>query len=443
MTYKKDILSILKNESNYYPQFSVIIPQKDRAKYLEYTLKTCMIQDYPNFQVIVSDDCSKDQSVEVVRDLASKDSRIKLFAHKSHIGMRNNFEFALNQVISGYVICLGGDDGLVPGCIWRMYEILTSSGRELLTWTPASFSYPRNENDSNILLIKRHIYKGVKFIKSVDFLNQVAKTFKYQVDECPMIYMKGVASISLINRVKLRSKDNLFYHCPTPDGFSGIVLAGEVEDYAFTYEPLSITGSTILSQGANYKRTDKKSREEAQQFFTDNERLTMHKDLASQSYSPLETLMTADYLLTASDLPGWPGKYNPISFENLLKSSFRLIEKDAYENEVLERELRILKEIAKQHKLLDLYNDLLMSTKRRVVRSENIYGFLITNSIRFDGSKIGIKNIFDASIVVNFVFNVYNRFSFKNIFLWVIRQFKVLMRETNYIVEKIPLVDNN
>ena len=122
-----------------YPFFSVIIPQKDRAEYLVHTLKTCMLQDYPNFEIIVSDDCSTDNSVAVVQELMKKDPRIRLYAHDHHLGMRDNFEFALNQVRSGYVLALGGDDGLVPGCIWRMYEILASTGTELLTWTPANF----------------------------------------------------------------------------------------------------------------------------------------------------------------------------------------------------------------------------------------------------------------------------------------------------------------
>ena len=104
-----------------------------------------MIQDYPEFEIIVSDDCSEDNSVEVVSELMKKDSRIKLFAHDQHLGMRDNFEFALNQVRPGYVMALGGDDGLVPGCIWRMFEILSSTKRELLSWTPAGFTYPDYE----------------------------------------------------------------------------------------------------------------------------------------------------------------------------------------------------------------------------------------------------------------------------------------------------------
>lgn len=422
-----------------YPLFTVIIPQKDRAEYLIHTLRTCMIQDYPNFEIIVSDDCSQDNSVEVVRDLMIKDPRIKLFAHKHHLGMRDNFEFALNQVRPGYVMALGGDDGLVPGCIQRMFEILSSTKRELLTWTPAGFAYPDNEGGQNIFSIKRKKNHGIKLIKSQTFLSKISQSFLYQIDECPMLFMKGVASTALIDRVKSRTKDNCFYCCPTPDGFSGIVLAGEVEDYAFTYEPLSIGGTTTKSQGRNYQRTDKKSREEAQQFFNDNMRRKMHAKLASQQYSPLVTLMSADYLLTAQDLPGWPGKFPPISFESLIRASFKLIEEESsFENEVLIRELNILEEIAKQHGLLDLFNKLLKTSKRKVIKKKEVYGFVITNSIRFEGTQLGINNIFDACLATNFLYNFYNKISLKEIMAFIKNTYRILIRKNNYKLENLP-----
>ncbi len=424
-----------------YPLFTVIIPQKDRAEYLIHTLRTCIIQDYPNFEIIVSDDWSEDNSVEVVRELMKMDSRIKLFAHDHHLGMRDNFEFALNQVRPGYVMSLGGDDGLVPGCIWRMHEILSSTKRELLTWTPAGFTYSDYEGGKNIFYIKKKKNYGIKFLNSEIFLNKIAQTFRYQIDECPMLFMKGVVSTALIDRVKSRTKDHSFYYCPTPDGFSGVVLAGEVEDYAFTNEPLSIRGTTKKSQGRNYKRIDKKSREEAQQFFNDNIRRLMHAELASQQYSPLETLMTADYLLTAKDLPGWPGKFKPISFETLIQASFKLIENGSFENEVLVRELNILKEIAKQHNLLELFNQLMVKTKRKVIIMEDVYGFVITNSIRFEGTELGINNIFDASLATNFVYNFYNKISIKEIFVFIRNTLRILIRNKKYRRESLPQIN--
>lgn len=421
-----------------YPRFTVIIPQKNRAEYLIHTLKTCMIQDYPNFEVIVSDDCSDDNSVEVIKECMKKDFRIKLITHDYHVGMRINFEDSLSAVKQGYVIALGGDDALLPNCIWRMYDIIKDTGTQLLTWPLASFKYPQAGKDG-MLSVRREKFKGYRVIKSEDFLNRMSNTLYYLVDECPMFYVKGVASTELVNRVKSRTPNGCFYYCPTPDGFSGIVLAGEVEEYIYTNEPLSLGGSTPKSQGLNYKRTDAFSKKEARQFFDDSARVSMHSELASQAYSPLITLMTADYLLTARDLKGWPGQFIMFSFENLIKKTFKMLEMDCFSNEVLVRELKILKAIAIQHGCEDLFYKLLIKTKRRVVHKESINCMRITrNVVVFNASDLGINNIYDASLASTFAYQLCNIFSFSYLVKNVWTLFRFAMSLLNRESERLP-----
>ena len=116
----------------------------------------------------------------------------------------------INDISFEYLLALGGDDGLVPGCIWRMYEILHETGKQLLTWTPAVFCYPTpTSNGHSILLVKRKRNKGVKILKSSDFLQKIANTFRYQIDECPMFYMKGVASTEIVDKVKSRDRKSV------------------------------------------------------------------------------------------------------------------------------------------------------------------------------------------------------------------------------------------
>lgn len=425
---KNDALQIINSYMNY-PLFTVIIPQKDRAEFLEHTLRTCVMQDYPNFEVIVADDCSDDNSVEVVKHFMEADKRVKLIAHDTHVGMRMNFENALSQVRPGYVMALGGDDGLLPGCIWKMYDIIQSTGAKLLTWPVPGFQYTNTTSQISILSIPRKKFDGVKMLKSKDFLNKIAKSLRYLVDDCPMFYIKGVASTELVDRVKSRTPDHCFYYCPTPDGFSGVVLAGEVDEYAYTNEPLSINGGSHKSQGLNYQRTDKQSRKESEQFFKDSVRKTMHKELASQPYSPLVPLMTADYLLTARDLPGWPGEFEMIPFDRLLEICFDYMAKIGYENQLLVRELEILKAIAKQHGLEENFNYLLKNKKRKVFDKSVIDGFFVTsNVVEFDAEKINIHNIYDAAIAVPVLYNLCNRFGLKEVNNWIIRCIKVLSK---------------
>lgn len=387
-----------------------------------------MIQDYPNFEIIVSDDCSDDNSVEIIKDLAAIDKRIKLFAHQHHLGMHDNFEFALNQVVSGYVLALGGDDGLVPGCIWRMYEILKNTKKELLTWRLAGFVYSENDGGKNCLYVNRVKNGSIKILKSEDFLNKIADSFQYQINECPMFYMKGVASIELIKKVKRRTPDGSFYYCPTPDGYSGVVLAGEVEDYAYTDEPLTIGGTTTKSQGQNYMRNDEKSKKEAFEFFNDNARRTMHNELASQPYSPLTTLMTADYLLTARDLPGWPGKFKMFKWENLIKASFDCMANNTFASETLVRELHILREISIQHNMLDLFNKLYKNTIRKVPVGKDIRGLAITHSLRIDGSEYSINNIYEASLVTKFLYEFSSKLTLKVFIKMIINSLNIVIQ---------------
>ena len=339
-------------------------------------------------------------------------------------------------------MALGGDDGLIPGCIWRMYEIIQETGAELLTWSSAGFKYPIEGHSSTIFSVPREKFKGVKMVKSSAFLNQIAKSMYYMVDECPMFYIKGVASTKLVDRVKSRTPDGCFYYCPTPDGFSGVVLAGEVDEYAYTREPLSINGDTSKSQGRNYKRTDEKSKKESQQFFNDNARITMHRDLASQPYSPLHTLMTADYLLTARDLPGWPGHYDMFTWEHLIRKTFQFLVRAHFANEVLIREMKILREIAKQHDQLDLFNELLAKTRRKLVKEGVVDGFLVTRNVfEFNGTEMGINNIFDAALATNFIYKFGNKVSFKFYFKWLVRTVKVLLNQFKYSNKHFPSID--
>lgn len=400
-----------------------------------------MIQDYPNFEVIVGDDCSDDNSVDVVKECMAKDSRIKLIAHDHHVGMRDNFEIALAAVKPGYVMALGGDDGLVPGCIWRMYEILKETGKQLLTWTTPFYIYPDKVGDSGSLNIRRNHGYYTKLIESTDFLNSIASSFYYMSDECPMFYVKGVASTDLVEKVKSRTADERFYYCPTPDGFSGVVLAGEAGEYAFTNEPLSIMGTTIKSQGRNYRGKTEQAKKESIEFFNDNLRRTMHQDLASQPYSPIISLMTADYLLTARDLPGWPGQFNMFSYEKLITQSFVQIQNGQYETDVLLREMGILKKIAEQHGLLPLYDSLITHRKRKMRKNGLQSGSRLSpRMIILNAEQYKLANIFDASLAIRFASNVIRELTIKE---WVKMYYNTLIsviRNMNYKKVSFPKV---
>ncbi|MBI3130022.1 MAG: glycosyltransferase family 2 protein [Acidobacteria bacterium] len=397
------------------PLFTVIIPTKDRADYLHHTLRTCALQDYENFEVIVSDDGSTDHTREVVEAAARLDPRIRYVSPGVGVGMRDNFEFALNQVRPGFVLALGGDDGLLPYGVRGMHEVLRETGRELLAWPAPIFSYPKAKMETGQLVL--HRYSGRRVIPSNAFLERQTKHLYYVNDpESPMFYVKGVTSTRLVDRVRSRSADGRFYGCATPDGYSGIVLAGEVEDYAFSGEPFSIFGTSPTSQGLGYLANDESAKQQSEKFFNEVAQRPMHEELARQPYSPLITLMTVDYLLTARDLPGWPGTFPPIDYERVLLNSLMELAHGLYGEGRVIRELGILAEIAEHQQLGSIFRKQVGKMRRFQSKAPFEGNGISTRQLFLDCSMLGIQNVFDAAYVAHYYAQIKDKMTTSVIF---------------------------
>lgn len=412
------------DEKESFPLFTVIIPVKNRANYLPCTLRTCMMQRYPNFEIIVSDDASTDNTREVVEKAISIDSRIRYYSHPEGLGMRDNFEFALKQIKPGYVIALGGDDGLMPGGIMGMYKILCETGMELLTWSAPIYTFSNVIGSNGQLLIYHK--KGLKIVNSDEFLSRQVKNLWYLNDiECPMFYGKSVVSTKLIDRVCSRSEDGRFYSCPTPDGYSGIVLAGEVSHFAFSGEPFSIYGTSASSQGLAYLSNEEKAKKESEFFFQNVSLKPMHKELASQPYSPLITLMTVDYLLTARDLPGWPGSFPLIDYKHVLQNSINELSLGTYGEDRLNRELKILMNIAKLHGEEKFFLKSVRKTRKRIKINYFNGSGVSFKSFFFDEKMLEINNIIDAAFAAKYIYRVYSKINFNSLL-------RISFRSLNY-----------
>ncbi|WP_243330187.1 glycosyltransferase family 2 protein [Mesoterricola sediminis] len=378
------------------PRFTVIIPTKDRAEYLKHTLRTCALQDYDNLEILVSDDGSTDQTREVVEEAGRKDPRIRYVTPGGCVGMRDNFEFALDQVKPGFVIAMGGDDGILPYGVSRLADFLLETGLELAAWPAPMFSYAKARMETGQLVLHRP--RKSRIVESSIFLARQVETLNYIADiESPMFYVKGVASTRLVDQVRRRSPEGRFYVCPTPDGYSGIVLAGEVERFAFSGEAYTIYGTSPTSQGLGYLANDQEAKKRSDDFFKHVSAVPMHPELAGQPYSPLITVMTVDYLLTARDLPGWPGRFPEISMSRMLEKSLAELAHGLYGGDRVLRELRILDQIAGKHGLRDEFRRMVQSTRRFAAKSPFEGDGISSDRVFIDCTRYGIHDLFDAA----------------------------------------------
>jgi hypothetical protein len=327
---------------------------------------------------------------------AAGDGRIRYVTPGKTVGMRDNFEFALDQVKPGFVMALGGDDGLLPRAIEGMRDALQRTGQELLTWSCPVFNYAGARTPTSQLILP--FSSGLRVVSSSQVLERQARELSYVNDaELPMFYVKGVASTQLVDQVRSRSTDNRFYVCSTPDGYSGIVLAGETESFAFSGVPFSLFGASPTSQGLAYISSNSAAKEQSGDFFRRAAAVPMHQELGSQPYSPLISLMTADYLLHARDLPGWPGKFNEIDYNNLLAKAVTELAHGLYSEDRLARELAILSRIAAHHGLQTEFRDRIRRTRRAAPKEAFSGSGIRPGGAFFDGESFGLHDVVDAA----------------------------------------------
>ena len=391
-------------------KITIIIPTKDREHFLYYTLKTCINQEYKNFEIIVLDDGSTDNSIEMIKGLMKSHSQIKLFENSNNLGMMENFEKGLNQVKEGYVIVLGGDDGLMPNSLTLMNDIINESESPVITWPTCTFFYQGTKMKTGQLIYnieKKGTKNQWKWVQSKDYLERQCENLFYVSDiETPMIYVKGIASIETIREIKEKSPNKMFYQCSTPDGYSGIILAGHLEKFAFYNTPLSLHGVSKSSAGNAYLSGDKEAKELSKKFFKKAENVKMHEKLGSVNYSPLISLMTADFILMANDIN--KTSYT-IDIKNLIAKAFLEIQDGLFSEDNLSRELDIIYNIALKTDNLVLFNKFLATTrrnKRYIFEGDGIS----PRQIYINADKHQVFNIYDASHFFYALFNTRGRF---------------------------------
>ena len=95
--------------SNNRPLVSIGIPTYNRAdSYLKEAVQSALNQNYAEIEIIISDNCSSDNTEEVVKGF--KDKRIRYFRQEKNIGANNNFNFCLSQAKGDYFLLLQDDD---------------------------------------------------------------------------------------------------------------------------------------------------------------------------------------------------------------------------------------------------------------------------------------------------------------------------------------------
>lgn len=107
------------------PLVSVVTPVYNGAEYLAECIESVVNQTYENWEYVIVDNCSSDDTLEIARGYESQDPRVRVVVADIFVGPIQNQNRAVREISpeSKYTKVLHADDWLFPECLERMVEL--------------------------------------------------------------------------------------------------------------------------------------------------------------------------------------------------------------------------------------------------------------------------------------------------------------------------------
>lgn len=206
---------------------SIIMPSYNTAEYISDSIKSIQAQTYPNWELIIVDDCSTDNSMEVIRSF--NDPRIKLLQNDKNSGAAISRNNALREAKGKWVAFLDSDDTWVPEKLEKQirfmeehnYAFTFTDYRICLngTWLPYINTGPDVVNKRKMydycyfstitVMFERErigLIQIANLRKNNDYamwLQAIEKSNAYRLPECLSYYIKHDGSVSSGSKTKL------------------------------------------------------------------------------------------------------------------------------------------------------------------------------------------------------------------------------------------------
>ncbi|MBF0575876.1 glycosyltransferase family 2 protein [Dysgonomonas sp. GY617] len=214
------------------PAISIIVPCYNQAQYLPETLQTVLEQAYANWECIIVNDGSPDNTEEVALEWCGKDDRFK-YLKKENGGLSDARNYGIKHSLGKYILPLDSDDKISKDYTREAIEVLEKDSAIKLVFCRAQLFGGDNQEwellpytYENLLFVRNCIYCSAIY-KREDY----NKTVGYNVN---MIYGWEDYDfwISLLNKDdKVVKLDKIHFFYRTKDVSMRTLITKEKEDY--------------------------------------------------------------------------------------------------------------------------------------------------------------------------------------------------------------------
>ncbi|MFT3918502.1 glycosyltransferase family 2 protein [Cloacibacterium sp.] len=127
---------------------SVIMSVYNGEKHLVQAIESILNQTYQNFEFIIIDDCSTDNSLDILEEYAKKDSRIKIIKKEKNLGIKGfieNLNLGISIAEGKYIARMDADDISLPERFQKQVDFLEKNPEIILVGAQLNFINEQNE----------------------------------------------------------------------------------------------------------------------------------------------------------------------------------------------------------------------------------------------------------------------------------------------------------
>ena len=198
------------------PKISIIIPIYNAENYLKRCLNSVVNQTLKDIEIICINDCSKDNSLEILKEYSKKDNRIKIINLKENKGESKARNIGLDNTNSEYIAFLNNDDEIDLDFYEKLYNKAIKTNSDIVKAGVDIINYDKKHQKDNLNeLIKQnnsklyftHYWWSAIYKSSLIKENNIKFLEKYEIGEDILFLNQAI-----LNCKKLEIIDNTYYH---------------------------------------------------------------------------------------------------------------------------------------------------------------------------------------------------------------------------------------
>lgn len=377
--------------------FTILLPTRDRAETLMWSLRTCTMQDYDRLRIIVSDNQSRDDTEEIVRSI--DDPRVTYLKTPRPLGMTENWEFALSHAGDGMVSVCGDDDGYLPGALDLVHDLVSLNGLKAINQARDGYCWPNFPEPQQRNRLSIHVGNGLKILDGREAI-QSARDNPNVYMRLPIIY-KGFVDTEIIERCKAVSSNGEFFQSMVPDVYSGIAVAACVGTYGFSERAFALNGASGRSGGTTIfhpasdsdKQANQRSNEHAEAFVRES-KPPFHDQL---DFAPSIPIILAECIMQAQRNGLLAGV--EVELKEVLQSATRVAR--MANQYTYDQVAKAVRSTADKNGLGPLADELLSQPMGRATpRKGYVRGLDVVNRrVNIDASEHDVSNIYEAALL--------------------------------------------